>query len=286
MTNRIALALSVLALAVAVMALVVATSDSSEDAEAPVPAEQAAPSAGLQTETPVADTAVSGTVITVPEPAPTAPDSIAPTTEAPVSEPPTPSVSLPGEPFEFGPAPGDVLGVVGVGYDDVLNVRDVPFGQIVDTLDPLESGIVAVGQSRALPATVWHEVRVGASTGWVSDAYVAPLGATFDATTEVVNILGETPAAGTMPELGRIVAEAVASDDPPSRIAVSTPTVIGDLGEITMDVVDLADDSLRGLRLHVFAHLGAGTEPFVLKSVEQTLMCYPHRGVSEGGLCN
>ena len=26
--------------------------------------------------------------------------------------------------------------------------------------------------------------------------------------------------------------------------------------------------------------------PFTLKSVEQTLMCYSYRGVSEEGLCN
>lgn len=280
-TSRVALGVSVLALAVAVLALVVASRDSGEDVEAPVPEEQVAPAPDRQP-----DTAVTETVVVVPEPAPTPADSAEPTTDPPDSVPSETPVSLPGEPFEFGPAPGDVLAVVGVDHDDVLNVRDVPFGQIIGTLGPLEHGIVAVGQSRALPTTVWHEVRVGASTGWVSDAYVTPLGATFDATTEVVNILGETPAAGTMPELGRIVAEAVASDEPPSRITVSAPTVIGDLGEITMDVVGLPDDSVRGFRLHVFAHLGAGTEPFVLKSVEQTLMCYSHRGVSEEGLCN
>ena len=281
MTSKVALGVSVLALAVAVLALVVATRDSSEDAEAPVPEEQVAPAPDRQPAPAVAET-----VAAVPEPAPTPADSAAPTTAPPDSVPSETLVSLPGEPFEFGPAPDDVLAVVGVDHDDVLNVRDVPFGQIIGTLGPLERGIVAVGRSRALPTTVWHEVRVGASTGWVSDAYVAPLGATFDATTEVVNLLGETPAAGTMPELGRIVAEAVASDEPPSRITVAAPTVIGDLGEITMDVVGLADDSVRGFRLHVFAHLGAGSEPFVLKSVEQTLMCYSHRGVSEEGLCN
>ena len=31
---------------------------------------------------------------------------------------------------------------------------------------------------------------------------------------------------------------------------------------------------------------GTHPGPFTLKSVEQTLMCYSHRGVSEEGLCN
>lgn len=312
MAGRVALGVSVIALAVAVLALVVATQDTVETASSAVSdVSELVESLETIAVDPLA-VSESVTVLTMPVPGPEsteaadapgvglppddptlgtgASDLESPQDAGPNGEPadsaPSVATSLPGEPFEFGPVEGASLAVVGVGHDDVLNVRHVPAGEIIGTLGPLESGIIAAGRSRKLPTTVWHEVRVGASKGWVSDAYVAVLGATFNATTEVVNLLGETPAAGTMPELGRVVAEAIATDEPPSRITVSAPTTIEDLGEITMDVVDVADDSVRGFRVHVFAHLGAGFEPFVLKSVEQTLLCHSHRGVNGDGLCN
>ena len=100
------------------------------------------------------------------------------------------TTSLPGEPYEFGPAEGASLAVVGVDHDDVLNVRDVPAGEIIATLDLLppivglldvrdartgeviaslygwEGGIVATGMTRKLPASIWHEVHVAGMTGW------------------------------------------------------------------------------------------------------------------------
>ena len=293
MAGRISLIVSAVALVVAAVALAVAVSDTVETATSAL-----SDAADLVETLPADSLAASGDVTVIVTPAPE--ESATEAAEAAVEAPPEDTAatadpvaatstetaaSLPGEPYEFGPAAGVVLGVVGVEHDDLLNVRDVPFGQVIGALDPMTRDVVATGKSRKLPTTVWHEVRVGAVTGWASDAYLAPLGATFDATAQIVEILGETPAASTMPELGQIVSEAVASDEPPSRIAVSAGTTIGDLGEITIDVVGLADDSLRGFRLHVFAHVGAGSDPFVLKSVEQTLLCYSHRGVSEEGLC-
>ena len=65
------------------------------------------------------------------------------TTEAPAPAPattdPAPmTVPLPGEASDFGPAEGAVLAVVGVDHDDVLNVRDVPAGEIIATLGLLK----------------------------------------------------------------------------------------------------------------------------------------------------
>lgn len=59
------------------------------------------------------------------------------------------------------------------------------------------------------------------------------------------------------------------------------PDETGDLGEVTWEVLGLADDSVWGLRLHVF-----GTpvpDGFSLKSVEQTDLCL--RGGSPDGFC-
>ena len=225
--------------------------------------------------------------------------------------PEDPAVVLPGEPYEFGPPAGAALAVVGVSHDSVLNVRDVPAGEIVARLDnvmnvgsepvvyvrrpdsdaliatlDLNRGVIATGNTRKLPTTIWHEIRMGDAVGWASSAFLSPLGATSDATAEIVAILGETPAAPTLAELGRVVAEAVASDDPPSRIVVSGAPVIGDLGEITLDVLGLPDDAVRGFRLHIFAQQDSESDPFTLKTVESTTICDSHRGVGEEGLCN
>ena len=95
-----------------------------------------------------------------------------------------------------------------------------------------------------------------------------------------------------MLDLGLMVGQLMASQEPPSRVVVSVaPNVFEALGEMTVDVVNIGDDSVLGFRLDIFAHpaedwMQDDPGPFTLKSVEQTLMCYSHRGVSEEGLCN
>ena len=121
----------------------------------------------------------------------TTPPSTSPTATTPADDPeaPPPAEGLPGEPYEYGPAEGDSLAVVGVDHDDVLNVRDVPFGEIIATLglenpiayllevreapsgepiawyDSWTGTIVATGRTRKLPTTIWHEVQVADLTG-------------------------------------------------------------------------------------------------------------------------
>lgn len=243
------------------------------------------------------------------------------TTEAPAEAPsttdpaPTTTVPLPGEPSDFGPAEGAALAVVGVDYDDVLNVRDVPAGEIIATLDLLnpyvgllevreapsgeilaspdswEDAIVATGRTRALPTTIWHELWVAGLTGWSSAAYLAQPGATDDVTAHIVEILGERPQTDTMLDLGLIVAETVASDEPPSRIVVTVaPFVFEAIGEITIDVLNIGDDSVFGFRLVIFAEAGEDwmsedPGPFTLRSVERTVLCYTSRGVTVYGAC-
>ncbi len=102
-------------------------------------------------------------------------------------------------------------------------------------------------------------------------------------TAQVVDSLGGTPSAETMLELGALVAEARASDEPPSRIRMTVPPKVGDLGEVTYDVVGLGDDALFGERLHIFGRPTEGGEGFALQSVERTLLCA--RGLSAGGMC-
>lgn len=225
----------------------------------------------------VADTTT--TPSTLPET--TVTTTVEPTTTTTI---PDTTTSLPGDPIDIGPQPGDVLAVVGVAHDDVLNVRSAPGTDqtVIEELDPLASDVVALGNARALPASIWFEVETDDGTGWASSSFLAYLGGTTDATADIVELLGEVPAAETMLDLGFVVAQTLASDEPLSRIVMSVAPTVGDLGEVTYDVVGIGDDAVRGFRLHVFATPDEGGEGFVLKSVEQTVLC--GRGLS-GELC-
>ena len=229
------------------------------------------------------------------------------------------TVPLPGEPYEFGPSAGAGLAVVGVAHDSALNVRDVPNGEIVARLDnvmdgvrdpvllvrgantdeivatlDLQQGVVATGNTRKLPTTIWHEVRLGDVVGWASGAYLAPLGASRDATAEVVEALGGLPMADTLQDLGLQVSDVFASSgEVQSKTTVSSrPGVFEALGDITLDVLGLPDDAVRGYRISIAADAGAedwmqdDAGPFTLRSVSVTTICDTYRGVSAGGLCN
>ena len=272
------------------------------------PAPTTTPAATFPPETRLPETTVS----TAP---PTTTEALA---EAPSTTDPAPvtTVPIPGEPSDFGPTEGAVLAVVGVDHDDMLNVRDVPAGEIIATMGLLNpyvgllevreapsgvilaspeswaDAIVATGRTRALPTTTWNELRVAGLTGWSSAAYLAQLGATDDVTAHIIEILGERPQTDTMLDLGFIVADALASDEPPSRMVVSVaPFVFEAIGEVTIDVLNIGDDSVLGFRLGIFADAGddwmsENPGPFTLRSVVSTVLCYPSRGVTEDGLCN
>ena len=177
------------------------------------------------------------------------------------------------------------MAVVGVAHDDVLNFRVAPGtdSEVISKLAPTTTSLIATGRARSLPESIWFEVEVAQETGWVSSAYVGHLGLTDDATAEVIASLGSTPGAETMLDLGLTVAEVMASEDPPSRVVMSVAPIVGDLGEVTYDVVGLGDDALGGIRLHVFGDPAEGGEGFVLSNVERTMIC--SRGVTDDGLC-
>jgi hypothetical protein len=130
---------------------------------------------------------------------------------------------------------------------------------------------------------LWYELTTPAGVGgWSSARYLAYAGATDDATAEY--LAGRDPAVvgvdATMKGLGRKVAEFHASTEPASRIVMTVAPSSGHLSEVTYDVIGLGDDSVLGVRLHVFATKADGL--YHLKSIERTLLC--DRGV-DGGLC-
>jgi len=172
----------------------------------------------------------------------------------------TTTSTLAGGLIDFGPQSGDVLAVIGVRYDDALNLRarPGPTQPILDTIDPLYDGLIAAGETWQLPAAFWIKVDYQSVIGWVHLGYIAYLGATDDVTSRVISDMGQIPKAGSMEELGLLVAESFVSDDPPSEVVMTAPATLSDLGEVTYDVVGLGDDAVRGLRLQ------AGGSPALL----------------------
>jgi hypothetical protein len=196
--------------------------------------------------------------------------------------------SLPGTSYDRGPTTGQALAVIGVPAGKSIPVQAAPGpGQrVLATVTPQVKRVVAVGRARLVEpaggvASVWVQATVNGVTGWIDGGHLAVQAATTDLTADLISRLGSRPIDETMLDLGMHVARAYASSEPPSTITVVVAPTVGDLGEITVDVVGLGDDSVAGRRLHVFGT--PGEESFTLKSVEATPFCY--RGVSASGLC-
>ncbi len=195
----------------------------------------------------------------------------------------TQPTDLPGESVDFGPAEGDVVAVIGVAHDDVLNLRQAPGADqaIVAEIPNLYESLVARGNTRDLGDSFWIEVEYEGTSGWVHFSFIGYIGMTDDLTASVLDTLGSSPVAETMLDIGLIVAETFASDEPPSNIVMTVAPTVGDLGEVTYDVIGIGDDSVRGFRVHVFGQ--PDDETFQIKSVEVTTLC--GRGVTADGLC-
>jgi hypothetical protein len=231
---------------------------------------------------------VTTTSATAPEPTtsttppPTSTPASTTTTEADTS-----GTTLPGEPFDIVPAAGAELIVVGVEHDDVLNLRKLPGATqpVVSELAPTADGLIATGRGRRVGTTIWWELTVAGKTGWASVRYLAYEGDTTDETAGVIDRLGSPPETETMVDLGTLVAETLAGEDEEGsiRITLTVAPTVGDLGEITYDVLGLPDDSVGGFRVHVFGTPSPSGEGFILKTAEVTIFC--SRGAGSDGLC-
>ena len=197
---------------------------------------------------------------------------------------------LPGEAVE-GPLPiRGPLAVIGVGADDVLNVRVRPGvdEDIVQTLGPLTTGLGMTGRARLLsnPTAIWLEIETSETIGWVHSRFVAPLAGTYDITAEIRTANDGIPTGSTIEEIGQqvIAIRGGGSDPQPVVIVVAGPTA-GDPSEITYDLTGFYDDSVRGERLHIFIReANDGTQRLELQAAEVTYICI--RGSGGGtGLC-
>lgn len=191
--------------------------------------------------------------------------------------------TVPGERVDFGPRSGDQLMVIGVSYDDFLNLRELP-GTSFNVIGEIPADfreLKALGDTRDIGRSFWTRVDYAGTVGWVHMGFVGFEGATDDLTALVVDRLGGRPRAETMSDLGLTVAEIFVSEEPESDVVKVVDETLGDLGEVTYDVIGLGDDSVRGLRVHVFGE--PSNTGFTLRTVEVTNIC--GRGVAGDGLC-
>lgn len=231
-----------------------------------------------------APTSSTSTSTTTTDPSTTTTSSSTTTTSTTTGAPTT--TTIPGDPFDFGPRAGDRLAVIGVEFDDVLNLRELPGTDqtILAGLAPDETEVVALGEGRSLPNSIWYKVEVDGTVGWVSSSFVAHLGGVDDVTSQVVDHYGAVPSSETMLELADLVAAVFRStEEPVSDVTVTVAPTVGDVGEVTIDVVGFGDDAVRGVRLHIFGQPSDGGEGFGLMSVERTWLC--SRGATGDGLC-
>ena len=217
--------------------------------------------------------------------APTSTESTTSTSEPSGSSSSTtevPEGDLPGERIEIFPYDGAEMGVVGVEAGDTLNVRSGPGVEfeVLLELDPLHKGISATGHNRDLGDSIWSEIETEGAIGWANTRYLLQPLDTTDITATLYPTPADRPTAPTMDELAELVAASYETGGPtPDVVIVDGPTV-GDLGEVTVDIIGLGDDAQGGERLHIFA------EPtdtgFTVRTVEGTALC--SRGTS-GNAC-
>jgi hypothetical protein len=192
---------------------------------------------------------------------------------------------LPGERVEIFPHKDAQLAVVGVAAGDTLNVRAGPGTEfdVVYDLGPTDMSATATGHNRSVGGSFWSEISVDGRTGWANTSYLLQPGQVDDVTASMFPTPADRPSARTMAEVGQAVARRRASEEPPSKIVVVEEPTVGDLGEITVDVIGLGDDSVGGERLKVFAQPDARRESFTVRSVEATTFC--SRGVTGDRRC-
>lgn len=194
-----------------------------------------------------------------------------------------------GEPFDLPYPAGTSLAVVGVRYDDVLFVRSGPgpdFG-VVETLGPSAEGVVTSGRGW-LPAAggAWAEVSADGVPGWANLRFLALRDGTADITADVTEQRGGPVVAESMVALGRLVVQDGTSADPPPAVVLSSRPVpvADDLHEVGYDVVGLADDSVRAVRLRVVGRAVEGGLSYELVTAESTAYCARGAG-PPGGTC-
>lgn len=180
--------------------------------------------------------------------------STAPSTTASLNT----TTTIGGTWYDVGPAAGEILDVVGVRYDDVLNVRDQAdvSGAIVATAAPFAANPQLVSGGEGLlfnpNGGAWWKVTVNGTQAWASSSF---LGQISPNATDLLPQLTADMASTTAPDLNTLIVDigAALADGPTPSVVLSTePVGLDAIGsEATIDVINIGDLSIKGWRIQI-----------------------------------
>lgn len=233
-----------------------------------------------QTDDADATTSTSSTVAT------TAPTTAAPTTTA---------NNFGGQPYDIGPAAGQPVVVVGVRYDDVLNLRDAPNAgaTIVGTAAPLSQSptLLSAGSGLLFTDSAWWAIAADGTPAWVNTTFIGGLGTTQDIFGQMYGGIVPDEAA-TIQALAEVIGEKRADGPVPLVVLVTEPEADDAIGgRVLFDVIGLGDDAVKGERIEmqfefVWDNPVADNRAIVghrVVALSSTAICA--RGLADAGLC-
>lgn len=271
------------------------TSDGGENA-ADVPDSLAAGEAGTDSNPDASTTTAAAAASSTAAPATSSTTAAAApsTTAAPASSSTTTVVASVGSPYSIGPAQGELMDVVGVAWDDVLNFRSAadPSASIVDTVPPFATSpaVASEGDGWLLANSAWWHVSVGGQEAWANATFLGQLGSTSNIFSDLTNTMPSLSA----PDLDTLAFNigSARSGGPVPLVVLSTEPIAIDAqgGEVTIDVIGLGDDSVKGERISIgfrflFDDINAASPQVVeIELISATAQAICGRGMS-GGAC-
>lgn len=248
-------------------------------------------------------------------------DSAPPRVTTSTSQVATPATGQPpSDSSAIGPAAGISMAVVGVRWDNVLNVRDQPNGNIIARLNtvlgegrgaeidvlapdsgavlavtPID-GVMATGESTQPQTVMWNRINVGGIEGWASDAYLAALGRrASELSDRLRRDLSSSEDFDTVAEIEGLAQARLQVAEPDAEQVIVWPVEFFEgSGVHWIDVLGVRDSRLRGYRVGIVIVAGGdwmvpdartNAGPFTIRDVWATELCLTRRGSHTDGAC-
>ncbi len=153
------------------------------------------------------------------------------------------------------PISGSVVAVVGVEHWDILEIHEDPgvSSPLIDTLDPLDDTVVALGFARQLPQSIWWCISwEGGSGAWASSIYLSRLADPWQSydSGRWVGLNAEN-LEDFLSEVESEYERDPNSEGGPMRIVISELDYSNNI--VSFDVIGFLDDSVAGARLTFMA---------------------------------
>ena len=187
--------------------------------------------------------------------------------------------------WPYLPISGSVVAVVGVEHWDILEIHEDPgvSSPLIDTLDPLDDTVIALGFARQLPQSIWWCISwEGGSGAWASSIYLSRLAdplQSYDSDRWVG--LNAENLEDFLSEIESEYERDPNSEGGPMRIVISELDYSNNI--VSFDVIGFLDDSVAGARL-TFTTATQSDGSVTVTDVQYRAMC--RRGGGPGSdLC-